>query len=57
MPSARPTGKVRVDTYGLMRGNVMGRTVTRSLKIYIGISLGDAWDACEIAEGTLTALI
>jgi hypothetical protein len=46
-----------VDTYGLMRGHMMGRTVNRSLKIYIGISLGGAWDGCEIVEDTLTALI
>jgi hypothetical protein len=36
---------------------MMVLTVTRSLKIYIGISLGGAWDTCEIVEGTLTALI
>jgi hypothetical protein len=34
MPSARPTGTVRADTYGLMRGHMVGRTVNRSLKIY-----------------------
>jgi hypothetical protein len=48
---------VRADTYGLMRGHMVVLTVTRSLKIYIGISLGGAWDTCEIVEGTLTALI
>ena len=57
MPSARPTGKVRADTYGLMRGHMVVLTVKWSLKIYIGISLGDAWDGCEIVEDTLTALI
>lgn len=28
----------------------------RSLKIYIGISLGDAWDGCEVVEDTLTGI-
>lgn len=37
MPSARPTGTVRADTYGLMRGYMVWRTVNWSLKIYIGI--------------------
>lgn len=45
-----------MDTYGLMRGHMMGRTVNRSLKIYIGISLGGAWDGCEVVEDTLTGI-
>ena len=28
----------------------------RSLKIYIGISLGGAWDGCEVVEDTLTGI-
>jgi hypothetical protein len=56
MPSAEPTGTARVDTYGLTRDHMVGRTVNRSLKIYIGISLSDVRDGCEVVEDTLTGI-